>query len=115
MSNNEASNKFLENRSKRTKAKNGDGCWIKVKNGYKYKKQHGFKADGKPYEISYTIEKSVPSNAIFTDTTYSFADSYDASNNKGATVATVTNAINALDGNLNNTTPGAGKTLTAFS
>lgn len=48
MSNNEASNKVLENRSKRTKAKNGDGCWIKVKNGYKYKKQHGFKADGKP-------------------------------------------------------------------
>jgi hypothetical protein len=32
-----------------------------------------------------------------TDTTYSFADSYDASTNKGATVATITNAINALD------------------
>lgn len=31
------------------------------------------------------------------DTTYSFADSYNASTNKGATVATVTNAINALD------------------
>lgn len=32
-----------------------------------------------------------------TDTTYEFADSYNASTNKGATVATVTNAINALD------------------
>lgn len=109
-----------------------------------------FKADGKPYEISYTIEKSVPSNAIFTDTwnkvstsqdgyvtklpgntttflrgdgswgtpigtTYTFDGTYDASSNKAATVSTVTNAINALDGNLNNTTPGAGKTLTAFS
>ena len=109
-----------------------------------------FKADGKPYEISYTIEKSVPSNAVFTDTwnkvstsqdgyvtklpgntttflrgdgswgtpvgtTYTFDGTYNASSNKAATVSTVTNAINALDGNLNNTTPGAGKTLTAFS
>lgn len=32
-----------------------------------------------------------------TNTTYSFADTYNASTNKGATVATVTNAINALD------------------
>ena len=58
------------------------------------------------------------SSVIFktpTDTTYEFADSYNASTNKGATVATVTNAIAALDGNLNSTTPGAGKTLTAFS
>lgn len=29
-----------------------------------------FKADGKPYAISYTIDKSVPSDAVFTDTTY---------------------------------------------
>ena len=29
-----------------------------------------FKADGKPYAISYTIDKSVPSDAKFTDTTY---------------------------------------------
>ena len=70
---------------------------------------------GLPVAISYTIEKSVPSNAIFTDTTYTFDGTYNASSNKAATVSTVTNAINALDGNLNNTTPGAGKTLTAFS
>ena len=44
-----------------------------------------------------------------------FDGTYDASTNKAATVATVTNAINALDGNLNDTTPGAGKTLTGFS
>ena len=49
------------------------------------------------------------------DTTYVFDGTYNASTNKAATVNTVTNAINALDGNLNNTTPGAGKTLTAFS
>ena len=105
---------------------------------------------GKPVAISYTIEKSVPSDAVFTDTwnkvstsqdgyvtklpgntttflrgdgswgtpigtTYTFDGTYNASSNKAATVTTVTNAINALDGNLNNTTPGAGKTLTAFS
>ena len=63
----------------------------------------------------YTIAKSVPSNAKFTDTTYTFDGTYDASTNKAATVSTVTDAINALDGNLNSTTPGAGKTLTAFS
>lgn len=50
-----------------------------------------------------------------TDTTYVFDGTYNASTNKAATVATVTNAIAALDGNLNSTTPGAGKTLTAFS
>lgn len=49
------------------------------------------------------------------DTTYTFDGTYNASTNKVATVSTVTNAINALDGNLNSTTPGAGKTLTAFS
>lgn len=32
-----------------------------------------------------------------TNTTYVFADTYNATTNKGATVATVTNAINALD------------------
>lgn len=48
MSNNEAIDNVLKNKPKRTKAKNGDGCWMKVKNGYKYKKQYGFKADGKP-------------------------------------------------------------------
>lgn len=50
-----------------------------------------------------------------TDTTYAFDGTYNASSNKAATVSTVTNAINALDGNLNNTTPSASKTLTAFS
>jgi len=49
------------------------------------------------------------------NTTYTFDGTYNASTNKAATVSTVTNAIAALDGNLNNTTPGAGKTLTAFS
>lgn len=33
-----------------------------------------FKADGTPAAISYTIGKNVPSDAVFTDTTYSFAD-----------------------------------------
>ena len=32
-----------------------------------------FKADGTPAAINYTIDKSVPSNAVFTDTTYSAA------------------------------------------
>ena len=50
-----------------------------------------------------------------TDTTYTFDGTYNSSTNKAATVSTVTNAIAALDGNLNSTTPGAGKTLTAFS
>ena len=49
------------------------------------------------------------------NTTYTFDGTYDASTNKAATVSTVTDAINALDGNLNSTTPGAAKTLTAFS
>lgn len=50
-----------------------------------------------------------------TNTIYTFDGTYNASTNKAATVSTVTNAINALDGNLNSTNPGAGKTLTAFS
>lgn len=37
------------------------------------KKPVYFKADGKPYAINYTIETSVPSGALFTDTTYTFA------------------------------------------
>lgn len=73
-----------------------------------------FKADGKPYEIGYTIEKSVPSNAIFTDTTYTFDGTYNASTNKAATVSTVTNAINALDGGTIGT-GGKGKTITSLS
>ena len=66
-------------------------------------------------DSGYTIAKSVPSDAKFTDTTYTFDGTYNASTNKAATVSTVTTAIGALDGNLNNTTPGAAKTLTAFS
>lgn len=73
-----------------------------------------FKADGKPYEIGYTIEKSVPSNAVFTDTTYTFDGTYNASTNKAATVSTVTNAINALDGGTIGT-GGKGKTITSLS
>ena len=73
-----------------------------------------FKADGKPYEIGYTIEKSVPSNAVFTDTTYTFDGTYNASSNKAATVSTVTNAINALDGGTIGT-GGKGKTITSLS
>lgn len=57
-----------------------------------------FGADGYTVKDSgYTIGKSVPSDAKFTDTTYEFSDSYNASTNKGATVATVTNAIEDLD------------------
>lgn len=45
---------------------------------------------------------------------YEFADNYDASTNKGATVATVTNAINALDGGTIGT-GSASKTITSLS
>ena len=72
-----------------------------------------FKADGKPYAISYEINKSVPSDAVFTDHTYEFVDSYNASTNKGATVATVTNAINNLD--VTAITGTAGQTITSIS
>ena len=49
-----------------------------------------------------------------TGTTYTFDGTYDASTNKAATVSTVTNAINALDGGTIGT-PGTGKTITAIS
>ena len=48
------------------------------------------------------------------NTTYTFDGTYNASSNKAATVSTVTNAINALDGGTIGT-PGAGKTITALS
>ena len=70
-----------------------------------------FGTDGKPVAISYTIEKSVPSDAIFS---YSFDGTYNASTNKAATVATVTNAINALNGGTIGT-GGVGKTITSLS
>ena len=47
-------------------------------------------------------------------TPITFDGSYDASTNKAATVSTVTNAINALDGGTIGT-PGTGKTVTALS
>lgn len=70
-----------------------------------------FGTDGKPTAISYTIEKSVPADAIFS---YTFDGTYNASTNKAATVSTVTNAINALDGGTIGT-GGTGKTITALS
>lgn len=70
-----------------------------------------FGTDGKPAAISYTIEKSVPADAIFS---YTFDGTYNASTNKAATVSTVTNAINALDGGTIGT-GGTGKTITALS
>ena len=70
-----------------------------------------FGTDGKPVAISYTIEKSVPADAIFS---YTFDGTYNASTNKAATVSTVTNAINALDGGAIGT-GGAGKTITSLS
>ena len=48
------------------------------------------------------------------DTTYTFDGTYNASTNKAATVSTVTNAINALDGGTIGT-PGTGKTIIALS
>lgn len=70
-----------------------------------------FGTDGKPAAISYTIEKSVPADAVFS---YTFDGTYNASTNKAATVSTVTNAINALDGGTIGT-GGTGKTITALS
>ena len=48
------------------------------------------------------------------DTTYTFDGTYNASSNKAATVSTVTNAINALDGGTIGT-GGVGKTITSLS
>ena len=64
--------------------------------------------------ITYTRADASTGTITTQDTTYSFADSYDASTNKGATVATVTNAINALDVS-NITGFGAGKTLASLT
>lgn len=63
---------------------------------------------------NHTVNADVPANAVFTDTTYTFDGTYNASTNKAATVSTVTNAINALDGGTIGT-PSASKTLTALS
>ena len=64
-------------------------------------------------DSGYTIAKSVPSDAKFTDTTYTFDGTYSSSTNKAATVSTVTNAIGALDVTVSGM--GAGKTLTALT
>ena len=48
------------------------------------------------------------------DTTYEFDGTYNATSNKAATVSSITSRIGALDGVITGT-PGAGKTLTAFS
>lgn len=48
-------------------------------------------------KVTYTRADGETGSFDTQDTTYSFADGYNASTNKGATVATVTNAINALD------------------
>lgn len=58
-----------------------------------------------------TINGVVPQ---LTDTTYTFDGTYNASTNKAATVATVTNAIATLDSVLTGS-PAASKTLTVFS
>ena len=63
---------------------------------------------------NHTVNKDVPADAVFTDTTYEFDGTYNSSSNKAATVSTVTNAINALDGG----TIGTGstiKTITSLS
>lgn len=52
--------------------------------------------------------KNKPSIPTITDT-------YSGTSHDGMSGVAVKSAIDALDGNLNNTTPGAGKTLTAFS
>ena len=49
------------------------------------------------------------------NTEYEFDGTYDASTNKAATVSTVTDAINALDGGTISGTAGAGATVTALS
>lgn len=64
--------------------------------------------------ITYTRADASTGTITTQDTTYSFADSYDASTNKGATVATVTNAINALDVS-DISGFGAGKTLATLT
>ena len=55
----------------------------------------GLSVSGKT--VTYTRSDGETGTFDTQDTTYSFADSYNASTNKGATVATVANAINALD------------------
>ena len=68
----------------------------------------GLSVSGKT--VTYTRSDGETGTFDTQDTTYSFADGYNASTNKGATVDTVTNAINALDVS-DISGFGAGKTL----
>ena len=72
----------------------------------------GLSVSGKT--VTYTRADGETGSFDTQDTTYAFADSYNASTNKGATVATVTNAINALDVS-DISGFGAGKTLATLT
>ena len=65
------------------------------------------------YPLSLDSNGKLATNVPWTDTTYEFADGYNASTNKAATVSTVTNAINALD--VSEVTVGATKTINKIS
>ena len=68
----------------------------------------------KLYAVGVDSAGKLAVNVPWENTTYTFDGTYNSSSNKAATVSTVTNAINALDGTLTGS-PAAGKTLTAFS
>ena len=46
-------------------------------------------ANGVPTATGYSVAKSVPADAVFTDTTYTFEGTYNASTNKAATMADI--------------------------
>ena len=46
-------------------------------------------ANGVPTATSYSVAKNVPADALFTDTTYTFEGTYNASTNKAATMADI--------------------------
>ena len=66
------------------------------------------------YPVALDTNGKLAVNVPWTDTTYSFDGTYNSSTNKAATVSTVTNAINALDGGTIGS-QGVGKTITALS
>ena len=68
----------------------------------------------KLYDYEGAEIKIFPADAQFTDTTYEFDGTYNKATNKGATVSTVTDAIDALDLILVGSA-GINKTLTALS
>ena len=72
-------------------------------------------AEGHVTEASPVVKSDITALGIpSTNTTYTFDGTYNASTNKAATVKTVTDAIEALDGGTIGT-GGAGKTITALS